>query len=310
MFRSRKTPTVYLGIDIGVSYVKGVLIEKDGNQNRVRRLFRFNSDQLNTLRDYYPEGDCQVAVSIPSNNIDIRSLILPRLPEKEFRDMIGYEIAKEIGMDENDLYYDYTYSNEHHSVHSSKKKIIVFSCRRADMEEFLTRYDYPKTKIDVVDVDWMGLLNLYSEVIPDFSSKTYIGIDAGESGLKLLLLRNGVLSFCRHYPLVATPGIPELAGENDMVNDIATEIQRTFHYCKSQFQISVQDISAILVSGGKAAAPLFLDHLKARTNFNCQSINITNTNRFIFGDQSITEADSLSYAVAFGMAIRLIRDGI
>ncbi len=308
MFLSRKTPAAYLGIDIGVSYVKGVLIEKEGNRYSVRRVFRFPSDQMNTLREYYPEGEYHVAVAIPSNKIDIRSLILPGLPEKEFHHMIGYEIAKEIGIDEKDLYYDYTYSNDQHSARSSKKKIIVFSCRRADMDVFLTRYGYPKTKIDVVDVDWMGLLNLYSEVIPDFSSKTFIGIDAGESGLKLLLLRNGVLSFCRHYPLVATPGIAELADEDDMMNDIATEIQRTVHYCKSQFHIFAQGISAILVSGGKAAAPLFLEHLKVRTNFNCQSINITNTNRFIFDDQSITEADFLSYAVAFGMALRLIRN--
>ncbi|MBI1387912.1 MAG: hypothetical protein GC154_05645 [bacterium] len=308
MLWKRQPARAALGIECGDHGYKAVAIDLDERGYRVSRILSIGADEAATIDRFLPSTRMNAAVSVPSMEVDVRLIHAPELAERDLRGMAGYELSTQIQTPLEELCYDFTYSNAPSTNGRTRRPVIAFVCRKSTAERLLGAIQSKRVEVKALDVAWMALMNLYHDRIADFERGAFIGLDAGGAGANIIVSRNGEPLFARYVPIQAENGIMELQSRSNLLDELAAEIRRTLQYCRNQFQLNLEEVKRILLSGGRTGETAFEERLSRAAGLNCQRTPLFDADRMTQDAVKPTAEEAPRYAIALGLALRAAKE--
>jgi Tfp pilus assembly PilM family ATPase len=199
------SPRTVLGIDLGSSSVKAVRLARGRagyrllgwamrENSRARR--EGDTDPLadilgDVIREAGGPAD-HVAVTLSGAGVQVHSLVLPDLPEREVRPAVEWQVQKEGGEDPAGICIDFVHAGPSEHGGATPTRVLAFSTPRALVEETLEAFRGVRVhRVTVAPCAHAGLMSACG------NDGDYAFLDIGGGGSWISLFHGGRLAFTR-----------------------------------------------------------------------------------------------------------------
>ncbi len=302
------------GIDIGTTAIKTVALSFESSGPRIQEILCLQDPGLSSIEKriqaiplmarHLPD---RVAVAIPPDRVDIQYFPLPPLPPDDMIGTVSYQMVRKLDYGVEDACIDYTVSVP---MSQGLNRIVGFACRRPDAETLVEQFRRADFHVAAIDVIPMALMNIYRLSIPEFPLQTVVGIDIGHKTVNMVIAKEGLLLFSRHFPLEHHPGDLDESSMGVSVSELEYELRRTVDYC--QIHITSVHVDRVVLSGGGALQPGLTDDLGRASGVPCEILDCFPERIFRHTTDSrkaLEQIPSPRMAVAAGLALRFGENG-
>lgn len=210
----------------------------------------------------------RAAVNTPSSHTFIRTVMFPRMPERELKDALTWEAKRQLPYAIEDAVFDYV------TAESGDQVAVTFAaCERSYLEEHIAPLIAAGLVIVAVDVNPLCIMR----TLKYRTAGNTAVIDIGSVHTDIHIIKNGVLRLTRTVgegednikQAIMAEGRNEAEahkllreGSKDSLGgplaDLSLEIFRSIDFYKTTFKEA--GISEIIITGSAAMNPAFREH--------------------------------------------------
>jgi len=215
-----KKGTLVIGLDVGTSSIKLVVLRKQANQLFLEhwRIVEYNLQDKNLeavlfqfLARYKQWKKIPVVTSLVDNSILIRYVTLPYMSDSNFVKSAELELQSELSINERQLKTFVFPSRVIETADGKKKSGFVIAIDQTLLQDNLSLFKKCKFNISYVNIDLFALTQIASKG----KGKTRAIIDLGATKVKIAIIENDELRFARiieSYEHKITAEIADLIG--------------------------------------------------------------------------------------------------
>lgn len=284
-FNKITAPSVSIGLDIGISYIKSVVLRKENNQiyldNFCIKYAKGNIPRL--LEQFVKESNIpvrEVNISLSGKSTIVRDLWMPIMSHKELKVSLGYEIDQYIPFPVEDIYYD-SYILEETPLTRKEKlmRVIIAVANKKIVNERIQWLKEAGLRPNMISMDAITLFNLYKS--EGDNGKTLGLIDIGSSKTIINIISDKELTFTREVEYgtnkardAAVRGLSVNQEEaekcvcsgdpkitvwmHDLIAKLSKELWNSFEFYEGQEQ---KPVEKVYVTGGGILFPGLADIL-------------------------------------------------
>lgn len=307
--------------------VDGVVNDPDMLSRKIKELFKASGCKTK-----------KVVTSLSGHSVIIKKVSFSTMEDEELRDLISDEAEKYLPFDDVEgINFDFQILGEN-DANPNQMEVILVAAKNDIIDGYTDAIEKAGFKAVIMDVESFALETMY-EVNYEFEEDDIVVlVNIGASMTNINVLKNGVSVFTRDFSMggnsitevmqekmgvtfeeaedakleaagAAEPAEGEFKeGLVDYAEPLFLEIERSVDYFRSTYTGGY--IKQMLVSGGCAKIPGFVDALSQRLNIETELIdpfkNIS-YNRKTFGPAYIEDITPIA-AVGVGLALRRIGD--
>ncbi len=282
------------GIDIGSYAVKVVKIKGAGDRRLLGAVGYSKLDHLafpqessrlsgilRTLFSAQRIKTRKVAAVLPGSSLTLMHMYLPKMPKKDMKEAVRWEMRKQISFPPDELVCDFTTIGEVKRGEESMLSLIAFGAQNGDVERLLKTMEDASLNPVAVDVVPMAMLLSFDHNNAWEEGANYSMVDIGDSKSTLAIFKDRKLVFAREIPIggkeltnvvmnalscgedvaeaekikygvvrsdeSASGVVDAISG---VIERLAAEMHRSFDYYQAQFREG--SISKIFLCGGTA----------------------------------------------------------
>jgi len=273
----------------------------------------------------------KVICSLPETKAFLRIISLPVMAEKEAKEAIKWEIEANIPLTLDQVYYDWQILDENFIQEKGKMNVLVVAVARSVVDQFQSVLT--AAGLEVVGLETESIAQARSLLAEKDEKKTTLIVDIGDRRSSFLIAIGSTTCFTSSVPIssqMITDAIskslqipfeeaeeikikqglgslalqsPVLKAALPVLENIATEIERSIDFCLSNLHYS-ENIDSIILCGGGANMQGLVPYLSRRlgrlVEFGNPWVNIN------LGTQIplINRNNSVQYSTAIGLALR------
>lgn len=197
----------FIGLDIGSSSAKAVLLEKRGKDlllNSCDKL-SFSSTELLSEQEYFQELNIFLdernwlslpyCLGLPQYTGSVTLSDFPLSSKNKIHQLVEFETQQLSGVSDENFIYDYQIFP---AAFSREIPVLLAMCNEASLQERLTFFkESVPVKITSANLNSLALLNAFIDLMPEQvqSKKPYLLLDFGESSTTLLICAADQLLF-------------------------------------------------------------------------------------------------------------------
>lgn len=217
-------PTDITGIDVGAGSIKVVRVRR-GRRPRLLAAAIVETP-LEPGTGYGTAGDLRFLLSdtnatkrrvmthLPSRHLTIRSLVLPKMPEKELREAVRWESKRHISYALDGAQVAYVVVGERREGATDRLEVLMVAAERNAVTEHLTPFREAGIDVAAVDANPLALRNVFRLRMKAEGGNTMI-VDMGAGKTEINIFKGAGLRFSR---CVETGGL-------DMTRALAEELK-------------------------------------------------------------------------------------
>lgn len=220
----------------------------------------------------------RAATLLTGSSLVFRHIYLPKMPEKDLKEAVRWEIRKETSIPPEEIVADYTLSNG--SKEENRLSLIAFAARKGDIEKIMSMFREADIDLRVVEAVPTALLASFDLNNSWEDGINYGVLDIGDSKSTLAIFKNKKLAFAREIPsagqrfttaLAEGLRIDEAEAEElkiayglnmpeketaakgilaSAIEGLCAELHRSFNFYQAQFREG--SVQKLFLSGGTA----------------------------------------------------------
>jgi type IV pilus assembly protein PilM len=338
-FKLGKKQEVMIGLDIGSSSIKAVVLELKEQQFSLKNFSLIEmppqgADLSSSIKKALSSLEVRspiVNVSLSGQPVIIRYAWLPKMTERELTSSLHFEAAKLIPFAVSEVNVDSCILKQDAS--NNKMLVLIVAAKKEAVSERITLLKNAGINLGIIDVDSLALINAFNlshaaEKNKDLP-KAFALLNVGASVSNLNILEAGIPVFSRDIYIGGNSlskkisdflGVDLKAAEARKINpdkdqqegvmpavepvlsSLASEIRISFDYYESQGASSVEKI---FLSGGGSLLYNFKDNLTRILGIDSDYWNPLSQVEFAAGyDAEAIKSCAAKFAVALGLAMR------
>ncbi len=231
-----------LGVDIGSSYIKSVLLKEAKGSYELEQ-FDLHSlppelivdgsiidslrliDSLKEMLKKSRTSTKNAVISISGHSsVIIKKITLPEMSEEELSESIKFEAEQYVPFDIDDVSLDFQILGPKEDP--GQMDVILVAVKKDVINEYLTVVKEAGLNPIIVDIDSFALENMYGinyEIEPD---KNVVLLNIGASAINMSILKNGVSVFTRDSSLGSNIHTESLQREFNLSYENAERLKR------------------------------------------------------------------------------------
>ncbi|RME04962.1 MAG: type IV pilus assembly protein PilM [Planctomycetota bacterium] len=280
-----------LGLDIGSQEIKGIELQKDGDNLIVTGFasckLTSQNDQKYAIKEVLRKGNFRtklVASSVSGRSVIVRYINMIRMSKEDLKSSIKFEADKYIPFEVEEVVLDCQILEEPNEEYTDEEemKVLLVAAKKSLIEEQIQLLQEVNLQPHVIDVDAFCLGNAFelrSNLNPAEGEDRVVAlIDIGASKTSINILKGNLSYFTREIYLAGNDfteaisrrlGVDmeeaerlksdpadQIAEIEDAVlpslDDLGNEIHLSFDFYETQFEREVDDV---YVSGGSSRLP-------------------------------------------------------
>lgn len=282
------------GVDIGSYAIKAIKIKGAGASKTLSRVAYSRLDHIaipeessklsEILKNVFNANRIKakkVVTVFSGGSLTLAHLFLPKMPKRDMKDAVRWEMRKHIAFPAEDLVCDYTTIGEVKRGEDFVNSVLVFGVRKRDIEQLIKIFEDALLEPSSIDVTPIAMLAAFNHNNVWEKGVSYSMIDIGNSKSTVAIFKDKKLMFTREIPiggkeltmivmenLACTEEVAEkekircgvLQGsEKDtlittaifgVLERLAAEVNRSFDYYQAQFR--EESVSKLFLCGGTA----------------------------------------------------------
>lgn len=291
-----------IGLDIGSSGIKMVVLEKTGREKLLKKFSYLNNtpglDIAAVLKSFIGSFDLsepRVNISVSGQSVMMRYINLPQMTIQELKSTMQFEAKQYIPFALDEMVLDCAILKE--KLEGNKMLVVLAAIKKTALEERLSLIEKAGCSVNLIDLDCFCLANAFSQsavTSKDESCQKTIGLlNLGARSTNMAIMDDLCLRFSRDIAF---------GGQEPALQKLAVEINSSVDYYENQ---NGKAIEKIYLSGGTSFNP-------QTTSFLTQQLNIPVAAFEVFSglpldpsiDRQKLNAEGSLFAVALGLALR------
>lgn len=258
--------------------------------------FWFETSLTRILRELGGGQGQKAWCSIPIDFVEIHNLTIPNVSEKQRANAIYWATRKEAPFDEKEVLFDYSIIGDFTVKGQTKTAFTAYCAKDKTISRLKKTISQPGITLAGVTTHGIALQQLLPSRLLGGSSepiaflnidihKSYINIYSNKKILFSREVNTGLSSIneqafnsFQHRKPGTNPGADAPAGLDSLdlfdlpaVSRLLRQMQRTFDYCMSNFE--VPPVSRVLISGFPAQCAEFIRHCQSEMGVDCTAID-------------------------------------
>lgn len=204
-----------LGIDIGSSAIKAILLKKNSKGVEKYSLEKIAMepiesqvivegdiidsvavvDALDRLIKTVKVGGNDVAISLSGNSVIIKKITLPRMDEAELAESIQWEAEQYIPFEIDEVMFDYQVLRR--KEESEDIDLVLVAVKKEKVNDYISVISQVGKETSVVDVDVFAMQNCYEANYSDMIEQTVGLVNIGASVTSINVVRSSETLFWR-----------------------------------------------------------------------------------------------------------------
>ena len=191
-------------------------------------------------------ADCRFAAALGGRSLFIREVVFPRMPEKEMRQAIHWDLEQYVPYSPDQLYFDFWVVGQ--GATEVEVRVLLVAAPKDVVDTLSGVMTKAGLQLASIDIEPLAI----QRTLPDAADCMLIDSGAGASQVTLFQKHSPV--FTRNIPIGGNEGMElgqaVMAGEIDrIVGELAGEVRRTLEYCQVQNQ-NVSSSTVFITGGG------------------------------------------------------------
>lgn len=308
----------HIGLDIGTSSIKLVVLEEKAKQQKILKKFSYmdiavGSNLALTVDSFIKKEGLTgslVNVSVSGPSVIMRYLIMPKMDMAELKKAIKFEIKEHIPFPIDEIVADCAILKE--GIENNKMLVVLAAVRKVMIQERLSLLEKAGVIPQAVDIDCFCLANVFNNSYRQFNKKEetasanndvsqtqaakpeVVGLlNIGSRFTNMAIVENGILNFSRDIGF---------GGEELTLNNLVNEISSSIDYYENQSGLPIEKI---YLSGGASCLSAALNFIKEQLDVSILNLDISSGIAFDeqLNKEEFKPKESL-YAIALGLALR------
>lgn len=274
----------YTGIDLGAWSLKAVSITRKKGAYSVNAAAylklpneaRAGEASTGLVSDFLKANSiptAKTAVLMIGHSLMFRHFYLPRMPDKDLKEAVKWEIRKEVAIPPTDLVSDFV-TTDGAPRPDGKLSITAFAGMRREIDSVMVFFKNAGVEVRVIEVIPTALLASFCLNNDAAKDENHAMLDIGETKSTLAIIRNRSLAFAREitlggqdftraaalhlkkssieaeeYKRAATPDEARQVLQKPL-EKLAAELHRSFDYFQAQFREG--SVARLYLAGGSA----------------------------------------------------------
>lgn len=274
----------------------------------------------------------RVNLCIGSQSVILRTVQLPRLPEKEIPAALRFEAEKQIMIPMDEAVLDYIYLGDRVEEDKEVTELALVAAPKDVLEGYIEAVIRSGLHPDVIEIEPFALQRTASVLLEGVfnhkSGEAVMVLDLGGESSNVLLIENNQYSFARslsiganHFcrrvaekreisfeaaqRLVFGPEPFAVEGVQEIADELVSQIQRSMEFYVYNVEKGQQEIRQLFVCGGGFIMERLCSFLGFELKMEPAHLNplkIVQTNKMFLAPD--LERDSGMLNIAFGLALR------
>lgn len=329
-FKKQPKLAVSVGLDIGHSYIKGVVLRKESSDTFLDNFCaHYTSGSIpNLLKKITSERNLptnRVNISLSGKSTIVRDLWMPQMKAEELKASLGFELDQYIPFPVEDIYYDcYILEEDPLTRKDGQMRVVLAVAKKTFVNERLQWLKQVGLTPNVICVDAISLFNVFQWHTA--VSGTIGLVDIGSSKSIIDIISNKILTFTREVEYgtmrvredashglsismdeaekIVCSGDSRIEGWiQDFVGRLGKEIWSSFEYYEDQEQ---RPVEKVYITGGGALLPGLIGLLGQSIGLPVEiwnpleglKFNLDNTRKLEF------QKEAAVFSIAMGVACR------
>lgn len=307
----------HIGLDIGTSSIKLVVLEEKAKQQKILKKFSYMAitagNDLAGIVDSFIKKEgiagALVNVSVSGPSVIMRYLIMPKMDMTELKKAIKFEIKEHIPFSLDEIVVDCAILKER--IENNKMLVGLAAVKKVMLQERLSLLEKVGVIPQVVDIDCFCLANVFNnsrqfntkdqtkenknDVSETQTAKPEVAglLNIGSRFTNMAIVENGILNFSRDIGF---------GGGELTLNNLVNEISSSIDYYENQSGLPIEKI---YLSGGAGQFPNVANFIKEQLDVSILNLEISSG--ILFDEQVNKEefrAKENLFAIALGLALR------
>ncbi|MBI3322659.1 MAG: type IV pilus assembly protein PilM [Candidatus Omnitrophica bacterium] len=328
-----------VGIDIGSSAVKAVLVNRSPAGLRVERFTAVSvppgADKAKlvsvireALQKLDPPRDAGVATAVSGPGTVVRAILFPKMTPQELRGSLAFEAEKHIPFKLEGVHLDFAILGE---ADNNQMEVLLGAARKEVVAEHLDLLSQAGVTPASVDLEMLALANSWEVSRPKENGGVVGLIHVGSRATLLDFLRGARLQFAREIPMggaAFTQAVSESlkvdAAEAERLknrpearqqevraalqpawDDWLNRCRSSFDFFENQYGVRVE---RLVLSGGSAQIPGFKEWVQEASGLPTELWK-AGAGLEAPGGAPLPEMEGVTYSVAVGLAARELSAG-
>ncbi len=321
-FRSIFSSTTSIGLDIGSRFVKLVQlrhfsqgahlidVQIEGIPEEDERVEMQRSVGLGlTLKRLVEKRGIEgakVAISISGPSVIVKPINVPWMTEEELQGHLELEIDRYLPYEGDDIYWDYYLPQSNHLIPGPTMTMYLVAAKRDVVDHRVQLVTQVGLVPVVVDLDSLALANMHMVNYKNSRDGSDLIVNVGPSGFSMITV-GSTKGFYQYDAMFGGERQSEVS-QGEMAREVTCEIQKAIEDCRSS---DLNDsISRVLLSGGYACYPGFVESLSSQLSISVEVVNPFKgliISKGVLAEDRLEETSVLA-GVAVGLALRSGRD--
>lgn len=190
-------------------------------------------------------------VSLPRSDVRLQSVRLPRMPDSELQQAVGWEAAQRFGMSHESMEVDFIRTGASLQSGENREEVIIVAVSHEAIQQRLTPVIEAGFRPVAIDTDFAALARAFSRQYRRESDRQNIRaiVEIGATGSMVLILRGDQIAFCKPIEVSGRQLNDAVANHLDLDIDAAAELRltrmaaggRDSHTCDSSTERAVYE---------------------------------------------------------------------
>lgn len=242
--------------------------------------------------------DCYTVLE--SERYQLINMQAPNLPEDELKQAMRWQIKNMIDYSPDDAVIDIFEMPKKYNNDDQNKMLYVVSAKKEDIDERSRLIQNNKLSLQVIDIEELALRNICTLFPQHKTGMIYLNIEASHSTIIIVKEAQLYLARTLNFGMDSLDTSMDVTqGNNDSLNTIILEIQRSTDYYESHYgQAPCQNL---LISPVNMHQPELLEYLSSILNINIMRLDL---NQVFDCNTSIADEEQSLYITAIGALLR------
>lgn len=276
-------------------------------------------------------GTRRVICSLPETKAFLRIISLPTMDTEEAKEAVKWEIEANIPLSIDQVHYDWQILPDRFSKEKGKMSVLVVAVARSAAERFHSVLE--RAGLEPVGLETESIAQVRSLLLEEHRDETVLIIDIGDRRTSFVIAIGNVPVFTSSIPLssqMMTSAIaketglsfdeaeklkirnglgslslpsPQLHAVRPILENLATEVERSLDFYFSTLQYS-ESLDAVILCGGGSNLQGILPYFTRRLRQNVEIGNPWVNLRLGSSIPPIDRSRSVQYSTVIGLALR------
>lgn len=298
-----KKESLSIGLDIGSSHIKLVVLERKGKEKTLKK---FSSaalapgiEALDTFVRAEGISGRPVNTSLSGQSVVMRFIDLPQMNKEELRSAIQFEAGELIPFPLEEMILDCAIIRE--KIKDKKMQVAVAAVKKSAVHERLELLEKVGLTPKIIDLDCFCLANAFTHAYDAANADGSSGgkvetiglLNIGAQVTNLVILENGALKFSRDIAF---------GGRESTLGSLASEISSSVDYYENQIGLPIEKLYS---SGGAGGLPGITDFISRHLNVRLCHFDVFSGIAIdsALNNEALKAAQGM-FVVALGLALR------